>query len=127
VTYRLELAQKPVYLHAVVTGENSRENVAAYLEELRRECVARGCARLLIEERLAGARLGRSEVFGIVMEAADRATGLFEAVAFVDVNAGGDMMKFAESMALYRGIPIRLFAAVADAEKWIGGAVSDAR
>jgi hypothetical protein len=37
----------------------------------------------------------------------------------VDVNAGGDMMKFAESAALGRGIPVRLFETVAQAEKWL--------
>ncbi len=29
------------------------------------------------------------------------------------------MMKFAESVALNRGIPVRLFASVADAGKWL--------
>jgi hypothetical protein len=35
------------------------------------------------------------------------------------VNAGGDMMKFAEHVALDRGIPVRLFASVAEAERWL--------
>jgi hypothetical protein len=117
--YKLTLHQKPAYLHAVVTGENTRENVAGYLEDLRRECVARGCRRVLVEERLHGARLGTSDVFAVVMAEASRAVGVFEAIAYVDVNAGGDMMKFAENVALGRGIPVRLFAAVAEAEKWL--------
>jgi hypothetical protein len=37
----------------------------------------------------------------------------------VDVNVGGDVMKFAENVALGRGIPVRLFGAVAEAEKWL--------
>jgi hypothetical protein len=75
--------------------------------------------QVLVEERLQGARLGTSDVFAIVMEEASRAAGVFDAIAYVDVNAGGDMMKFAESVALGRGIPVRLFAAVAQAEKWL--------
>lgn len=117
--YKLTLHQKPGYLHAVVTGENTRENVAGYLADIRRECVARGIRRVLVEERLQGARLGTSDVFAIVMEEASRAAGMFEAIAYVDVNAGGDMMKFAEDVALGRGIPVRLFGAVAEAEKWL--------
>lgn len=117
--YKLTLHPRPAYLHAIVTGENSRENVARYLDELRRECVARSCSRVLVEERLEGARLGTSDVFAIVMDESGRAAGVFEAIAYVDVNAGGDMMKFAENVALGRGIPVRLFASVADAEKWL--------
>ena len=117
--YKLTLHPKPAYLHAVVTGENTRENVAGYLADIRRECVARGIRRVLVEERLQGARLGTSDVFSIVMEEASRAVGVFEAIAYVDVNAGGDMMKFAENVALGRGIPVRLFGALAEAEKWL--------
>jgi hypothetical protein len=119
MAYKLMLHAKPAYLHAMVTGENTRENVAGYLQDLRRECIARGCRRVLVEERLQGARLGTSDVFAIVMEEASRAVGVFEAIAYVDLNAGGDMMKFAENVALGRGIPVRLFGTVAEAEKWL--------
>jgi hypothetical protein len=119
VAYKLILQPRPAYLHALVTGENTRENVTGYLGELRRECVARGQKRVLVEECLQGARLPTSDVFAIVMEESGRARGVFQAIAYVDVNAGGDMMKFAESVALGRGIPIRLFATVPDARKWL--------
>jgi hypothetical protein len=117
--YKLTLHEKTGYLHAIVTGENTRENVAGYFADLRRECLARGSRRVLVEERLQGARLGKSDVFAIVMEEASRAAGVLDAIAYVDVNAGGDMMKFAESVALGRGIPVRLFGTVAQAEKWL--------
>ena len=117
--YQLTLQQEPAYLHAVVTGENTRENVAGYLADIRRECLARGSRRVLVEERLQGARLGTSDVFAIVMEEASRAVGVFDAIAYVDVNAGGDMMKFAESVALGRGVPVRLFGTVAQAKEWL--------
>jgi hypothetical protein len=81
--------------------------------------MARGCHRVLVEERLQGARLGTSDVFAIVMEEASRAVGVFEAIGYVDMNASGDMMKFAENVALNRGISVRLFGNVADAEKWL--------
>ena len=117
--YKLILQPRPAYLHAVVTGENTRENVAGYLDELRRECVARGYKRVLVEECLEGARLPTSDVFAIVMEESSRARGVFQAIAYVDVNAGGDMMKFAENIALGRGMPVRLFANVVDARRWL--------
>jgi hypothetical protein len=40
-------------------------------------------------------------------------------MAYVDVNAAGTLMKFAENAAVNRGITVRVFATVADAEKWL--------
>ena len=119
MAYELNIQPRGEYLHAIVSGDNTRDNVARYLHELRRECISRNCARLLIEERLAGARLPLVDVFQVVVEESERAAGLFQAIAYVDVNAGGDLMKFAESLAVERGIPVRLFATVAEAERWL--------
>lgn len=119
MSYSLTFTQKPTYLHVVVTGSNTKENVGRYLEEILRECMARRCSRLLIEERLVGPRLGTVDVFQIAVEGSGRAQGRFEAIAFVDVNAEGDLMKFSETVATNRGLPVKVFASVADAEKWL--------
>ena len=42
-------------------------------------------------------------------------------VAYVDVNAHGELMKFAETVANNRGVPMNLFASVAEAEAWLAG------
>jgi hypothetical protein len=52
MTYELTIDQQPTYLHAIVTGRNSREHVMRYLEDILHECTARQCCRVLIEERL---------------------------------------------------------------------------
>ena len=119
MSYKLTLDQKPAYIHAIVTGYNSKENVTRYLEDVRRECVARGCFRVLIEERLEGPRLRTMDVFQVAADGSRRALGVFHAMAYVDVNADGDLMKFAETVAVNRGIPVRLFSSVTDAEKWL--------
>lgn len=119
MSYQLTFTQKPTYLHAVVTGSNTKEDVGRYLEEIRRECIARRCSKLLIEERLVGPRLGTVDVFLIAAEGSNRAQGQFKAIAFVDVNAQGDLMKFSETVATNRGLPVMVFASVADAEKWL--------
>ncbi|MGH6624624.1 MAG: hypothetical protein ACREBN_11655 [Burkholderiaceae bacterium] len=123
MSYTLTFARKPRYLHATVVGQNGKEAVAGYLEEIRIECVASGVARVLIEERLVGPRLGPADVFDIAAAGSSRTSGVFQAIAYVDVNADGAMMKFAETVAVNRGVPIRLFSTVADAEQWLlGGA-----
>jgi len=90
MNYQLKIEQKPTCLHAIVTGLNSGENVEAYLEELRGECIARGCIRLLIEEHLEGPRLRTLDVFEVVFKGSRQALGLFTAIAFVDLHAEGE-------------------------------------
>jgi hypothetical protein len=87
MSYQLKIEQKTGYLHVVVTGENSKENVAAYLAEMRGECIARGCYRVLIEERLEGPRLRTLDVFEVIFKGSTQALGLYTAIAFVDLNA----------------------------------------
>ena len=126
MSYELTITQKPGYLHAVVTGTNSQENVARYLEALRQECETRNCSRLLIEERLDGPRLGTLGVFEVASVASERVRGKLKAVAYVDVNAAGHLMKFAENVAANRGLPVTVFASVSEAETWLLGKASEA-
>ena len=99
-----------------MSGRNSGETVVRYLEEVIRECTTRRCFRVLIEERLEGPRLGTIEVFGMVSKGA-RFQRTLEAMAYVDLNAEGDVMRFAEDVAVNRGFPVRVFPTVAAAEE----------
>ena len=83
------------------------------------ECLARGCSRVLIEEKLDGPRLPSNEVIEIVSTDSGRALGLFNAIAYVDVNAESSLMTFAGSVARKRGLPIEVFPTVEEAEKWL--------
>jgi hypothetical protein len=119
VTYKLAIDQKPAYLHVAVTGRNSGESVVRYMEEVIRECTTRRCFRVLIEERLEGPRLGTIEVFGMVSKGSARFQRTLEAMAYVDLNAEGDVMRFAEDVAVNRGFPVKVFPTVAAAEEWL--------
>jgi hypothetical protein len=81
--------------------------------------MSRGCSRVLIEERLEGPRLGTLDVFQIAVEGSDKALGKLRAIAYVDVNAKGGLMKFAETVAVNRGLPITVFATVSAAKNWL--------
>jgi hypothetical protein len=119
VSYQLSVTQKPSYLHIVVTGQNSRDTVARYMDEVVRECTARSCPRVLVEERLTGPRLGTVEVFTLVSAGSLRFMGALKSMAYVDVNGMGGTMDFAESVAVNRAFPVRVFSNVAAAEKWL--------
>lgn len=116
--YELTLQPKPTYLHAIVTGTLSREDVAAYLEEVRVACATGGCRTLLIEERLEGPRLSPLDVFEIVSAISQRDLGVLRAIAYVDVTAPA-VQRFAETVAVNRGVPLAVFPSVPDAENWL--------
>ena len=119
MSYKLTITQKPTYLHIIVTGQLSEENVLRYFEEIHRECTARNCFRILIEENLDGPRLSVIKVFELVLKESNKSRGLFEAIAYVDVNAVGDSMKFIENVAVNHGLPVTVFSTVVNAEKWL--------
>jgi hypothetical protein len=120
VTYELTIEAKPGYLHVIVRGDNTRENVARYMEEVVRECTLRQCFRVLVEERLAGPRFGTLDVFELVSTGATRFLRTLTAMAFVDVNARNqEMMQFAENVAVNRAFPVRVFPTVLAAERWL--------
>jgi hypothetical protein len=117
--FTVSITQKPTYLHAVVTGENSAKNVRSYLKQIQQECKTRKCFRVLIEERLEGPRLGIVDVYRIVSEETVRVLGQIDVIAYVDVNAQGDLMKFAEDVAVNRFLRVAVFSSVPDAELWL--------
>ena len=118
-SYKLTIIQKPTFLHAIITGLNTKENITNYLEEIRRECTVRDCSRVLIEERFEGPRLSPIDVFEIAEAGSSRALGSGLTIAYVDVNAETDLMKFAETVAANRFLFVKVFSSVGDAEKWL--------
>jgi hypothetical protein len=72
-----------------------------------------------VEERLEGPRLGTLDVFEIISNATEGIPNPLLVAAFVDVNASGDLMHFAETVAFNRGFPLQVFTTVTDAEKWL--------
>ena len=119
LSYKLTIRQEPEFLHVIVTGVNSKQNVTRYLEEVQRECMARECARVLIEERLKGPRLDTLSVFQIAARGSSSIEHPFEAIAYVDANAEGDLMQFAETVAVNRELPVAVFGSVDDARNWL--------
>ncbi len=117
--YQLTIKPEATFLHVIVTGTNDADTVARYLNDIRRECIARQCFRVLIEEHLEGPRLSTFPVYKVASEGSERARGLLRAVAYVDANAEGHLMEFAETVAVNRGLPMALFASVSEAREWL--------
>jgi hypothetical protein len=119
MSYKLTITKKPTYLHIIVTGELSEENVLRYFEEIHSECNARNCFRILIEENLDGPRLNVVKVLQLISDESSKNMGFFRAIAYVDLNAADDSMMFIENAAVNRGLPVKVFSTVADSKTWL--------
>ncbi len=118
--YRLTIIERPTYLHATVTGPNLPENAMRFLRESYDACVARGHNALLLEMNLSGPSLDSSAIFRIVAERS--ADGMkLRRIAYVERSREKDegKMHFAETVALNRGVNVKLFRDVAEAERWL--------
>lgn len=60
-----------------------------------------------------------ASVFEIASESSAAQDFDFIAVAYVDINAETDMMEFAETVAVNRAVPVKVFGTVPDAENWL--------
>ena len=90
MTYQLTVTPKPTYLHATVTGLNTKDRVVQYPDEILGACVAHVCFRVPIKERFEGPRLRILDVFEIVSAGSRKALGMLTAMACIDVHAEGD-------------------------------------
>jgi hypothetical protein len=118
MAYEIEFERRDTYIHVRVTGDNSRETVTQYMEEVQAECTRQDCFRILIEEHLEGPRLATMDIFALISEGSTNVLGVFEAIAYVDEQMG-DMGEFAETVAVNRGIPVAVFNSVPNAEAWL--------
>ena len=73
----------------------------------------------LVNALVGDERLETGDVFDIASQGAARGGTTLSAIAYVDVNAQGALMKFAEDVAVNRGVRVRVFGTVADAERWL--------
>ena len=119
--YRLVVEPRPGYLHISVKGENSVDNVRRILGDVITACTQHGCARVLFEEYLVGPSLGTVEAFVFVSEGSNAARPVVQQVAYVDTNPEHDssLLQFIETVAVNRGIHVRVFATVREAEAWL--------
>jgi hypothetical protein len=119
--YALTVDRRAGYLHVKVAGDNNRETVRRYMSEVHALCNAEGHTRVLIEEDLHGPSLSTAAIYGVIQQQAQQAGPLERKVAFVDVNPqhDHDLMKFAETVAVNRGVEVCVFQDVPTAARWL--------
>jgi hypothetical protein len=120
MAHELSVTRKGAYLHVTVTGDNTPEDVQQYLAKVQATCVQHNCPYVLIEENLQGPSLQTLELFQVIAKAAQPSPAV-RCVAYIDVNPEHDAnrMKFAEAVASNRGMMVKIFADLPEAEEWL--------
>ena len=117
--YSLTLDEQPSYLHATATGEHTLQNAKRFMEEAYAACIERGHSALLLEMGLAGPSLDAGSIFSVVAQRTADALKL-KKIAYVDATPRDpERMKFAETVAINRGVNVRLFRDLEEAKRWI--------
>ena len=119
MTYQLTVEQRPTYVHAKAVGERTAENALRFLKDAYVACVNAGQSSLLLEMQLEGPRLSESSIFEVL---SDRiADGLkLRKIAYVEGSVDDPAMPaFAVTVAVNRGVNMRLFPNVAFAASWL--------
>ena len=119
--YEFTVEQKPTHLHVRVSGENTPPTIAKYLADTREACARLRCPFVLIEEHLVGPPLNTVQIFGVVTEGSKNVWPTVQRVAFVDASPERDRAgnRFAETVAVNRGVNVRVFDTVGEAERWL--------
>lgn len=119
--YRISIEERPGHLFVNVWGRNTTESITRYSNDVREACMRLRHTRVLIVVNLVGENLSMLDVYRSVSAGSELARDMEMRVAYVDPNADRSTgnMNLAEAVAATRGIDVRTFRSVAEAEKWL--------
>ena len=124
VPYRLTLQEHPGYLHAKVEGERTAENALRFFKEVHETCMQKGYVDVLLEMSLTGPSLDTVSVFRVISQRSPPATK-FRRMAYIERSESLDKARFAETVAMNRGVNVRLFPDVDTAVAWLSTPASE--
>jgi hypothetical protein len=125
MTYRFTIEQHPTYLHVIGSGTNTAENARQFLIDAYHAAIERNCGSLLVDRRFSGPSLRLGNIYSVIAERSPDGSRL-ERIAYVDANPehAPDAAQFAELVAQNRGVNVRLFGSIGEAERWLEESVS---
>ena len=121
IPYTIIFEDHPKYLYALVHGEQyGYEVLAHFLREIADECKKRKFTQVLIEENIS-ATASEEDVFRIASELPQLGFSDIR-MAYIDRFAEQkDLNEFGREVAEDRGVDVRLFASLEEADKWLCG------
>jgi hypothetical protein len=124
--YACSIDERLNYLFVTVTGPNVPDTILRYSADVRAACLRTGLTRVLVVVNLRGNGMTLLDVYKAVAEGSDQSAGIGMRCAYVDPNPehSAETMHLAEAVAATRGILVRTFRNVAEAESWLLGSAS---
>jgi hypothetical protein len=120
MAYQLTIEERPTYVYAKATGERTPANALRFLEEAYVACVKSGRPDLLLDMQFTGPSLNTTSIYQVISQRVPDGRNLRK-IAYVDDSIDFDpgMPVFAETVAVNRGVNVRLFQSVELAEEWL--------
>ena len=119
MSYQLTIEERPTYVYARADGDLTADNALRFLEEAYAACQRSGRAALLLDMQLHGPNLATTSVYEVISQRAADGSKLRK-IAYVPFRADDPSMAyFAETVAINRGVNVRLFDSVVAAERWL--------
>jgi hypothetical protein len=119
VSYQLTIEERPTYVYARADGDLTPANALRFLEEAGAACEKSGRSSVLLDMQLHGPNLNTTSVYDVISQRAAAGSKLRK-IAYVPYEADDrSMARFAETVAINRGVNVRLFESVAAAERWL--------
>jgi len=119
VSYQLTIEERPAYVYARADGDLTPTNALRFLEEAYAACVRTERSLLLLDMQLHGPDLNTTNVYEVISQRVADGSKLRK-IAYVPFQRGDrSMAHFAETVAVNRGVNVRLFESVAAAERWL--------
>jgi hypothetical protein len=119
VAYHLTIEERPTYVYARVDGDLTPANALRFLEEANAACVKSGRTDVLLDMQLHGPNLNTTSVYDVISQRAAHGSKLRK-IAYVPYKSDDQSMAyFAETVAMNRGVNVRLFESIAAAERWL--------
>lgn len=119
--YQLTIEETPTYVHAKATGERTPANALRFLGEAY-AAVKSGCSALLLEMAFSGPSPQTGSIYDVITQRVPDGRKL-RRIAYVQMMIDDAAMPyFAETVAVNRGVNVRLFQNVAAAAEWLSEA-----
>ena len=112
----------PTYLHARLEGTRSTQNMIRFLREVHAACLERDRSVVLLEMRLEGPSLDMGAIFSVITQGSPKG-GALRKIAYLEAGVHDPgRAQFAETVAINRGVNVRLFSDPEAARQWLAEA-----
>jgi len=119
MSYQLQLEKHPDYLHAAVSGANTAENVLRFLREAYEACQRHQVSSILLEMKFEGPALDTGSIYSVIAQRSDSGKQMRKIAYVAPPGREVAKSKFAETVAINRGVNVRLFPNVESARAWL--------